>query len=151
MDLGFEGLSTGDRIKYFRKSKGLTQLELAEKIGVTQSAITFWEKGKGIPNLKNMVAIAEALSVTIYILCDDETFEAIRKKVPHSNEITSDTLDAGMYATWAGSYGLQLDSVEEELRKYAGLIATYDKLNDKGKSLFRTLIEVIAENEKYTK
>ena len=65
-------MSIGENIKYIRKSKGLTQKELAEKIGVTDSAITKYEKGDREPNWKTLNKIAEALGVTINDLVKNE-------------------------------------------------------------------------------
>lgn len=41
----------GERIKYLRESKGMTQEELGEKIGVQKSAIRKYEKGE-VENIK---------------------------------------------------------------------------------------------------
>lgn len=55
-------LTLGDRIKRFRTAQGLTQQQLAEKVGVTQTAVAAWECGKrGVPKGDNLLRLAEAL------------------------------------------------------------------------------------------
>ena len=48
-----------------RNMLGLTQKELAEKIHVTDKAISRWERGHGYPDIQTMEAIAEALYVSL--------------------------------------------------------------------------------------
>ena len=42
---------TGPAIKRFREARGLTQGELAGRIGVTDKAVSKWETGKGLPDV----------------------------------------------------------------------------------------------------
>jgi len=58
-------MDLGARIAGWRKSKGLSERELAEKIGVTAPAVYQWEDGKTIPSTKNLMAIAELMGVTM--------------------------------------------------------------------------------------
>lgn len=57
--------SVGGRIAYARAAMGLTQDKLGERIGVSKSAISQWERG-GIEKLtgENLLAIAQALEVS---------------------------------------------------------------------------------------
>lgn len=51
------------KLKEFRKSKKITQKELAEKIGVSQQYISHWEVGRREMSVKNAKKIAEILNV----------------------------------------------------------------------------------------
>ena len=71
---GEMNMNTGERIKQARLAAGLTQTELAEKIGVKFSAVHKYESGR-VVNLKRetLTAIAKALNVTeSWLLCLDE-------------------------------------------------------------------------------
>ena len=57
-------MMVGDNIKNIRKSKGLKQKELAEKIGVSATAIMRYEKGQREPDKETIEKIALALKVT---------------------------------------------------------------------------------------
>lgn len=48
-----------------RKERGLTQVELAKLLHVTQSAVSHWESGRSIPDTVQLFQIAEFFGVTI--------------------------------------------------------------------------------------
>lgn len=54
----------GEQIAKFRKTKGLTQRELGEAIGVSSSAVSQWESG-GTPDISLLPALSDVLGVTI--------------------------------------------------------------------------------------
>ncbi|MDO5300780.1 MAG: helix-turn-helix transcriptional regulator [Clostridia bacterium] len=49
------------KIKILRVSKGLNQQELAESLGVTQGAISHWERGISQPSAKMLARLAETV------------------------------------------------------------------------------------------
>ena len=53
-----------ERIKFFRKQLGLTQKELAIKLGKAQTVISSWEIGSGMPDAIDLTSIAKALEVS---------------------------------------------------------------------------------------
>ena len=64
----FLGYTTGMRIRYFRKKAGLTQKELAEKIGLSDSALRNYELDNRKPDWETLTCIADALQVSYYAL-----------------------------------------------------------------------------------
>lgn len=52
-------------IKTKRKEKGLTQEELAQKINVTEKAISRWETGRGTPDISLLVPLSEELGISV--------------------------------------------------------------------------------------
>ena len=68
----------GNRIKEVRKSKGITQKELAEKLGVTPQAVSQFEKTDSAKfNVSTLQNIAAALDCTINDLVDSELYSEI--------------------------------------------------------------------------
>lgn len=63
-------------IKNARKSKGLTQAELAKLMGVHQTNITAWEKGKWLPTAKKLIKLSQLLDCTVDELLMPEATEA---------------------------------------------------------------------------
>ena len=55
----------GKSIKVTRIAQNYTQKQLAQKIGVTHAAISYWENGVNIPNVKDCWLLADALEITI--------------------------------------------------------------------------------------
>jgi transcriptional regulator with XRE-family HTH domain len=46
-----------EAIRQARKDAGLTQVELAERLGVTQNAVSHWERGLGLPEIRRIYRI----------------------------------------------------------------------------------------------
>ena len=59
-------------LKKYRKNCKLSQAELAKKIGIERYRIADWEQGRSQPSLDNLVALANALSVSIETLLGTE-------------------------------------------------------------------------------
>jgi len=64
-------MNIGDRIKQIRTSKKLSQKELALSIGIDQGQYSRMENGKVEPTLSSLEKIAEALSIKIAELFDE--------------------------------------------------------------------------------
>lgn len=64
---------TGPTIKKLRELKGITQMSLAEKIGVSSQAISKWETSKGLPDITLIEPLAKALGVSVAELMSGET------------------------------------------------------------------------------
>lgn len=54
-----------EKLKQRRKEKNLTQVELAQLIGVPQKYISYWENGKFEPSIENLKKLAKALDCKI--------------------------------------------------------------------------------------
>ena len=55
----------GMMISSLRKEKGMTQLELAEKMGVTDKAVSIWERNLSFPDINSIPELAEILDVSV--------------------------------------------------------------------------------------
>jgi transcriptional regulator with XRE-family HTH domain len=64
-------MTFGEKLKKARIEAGYTQNELANKLMVSRAAIAKWESNRGVPDVTNLKAIAEVLSVSIDYLLDD--------------------------------------------------------------------------------
>lgn len=58
-------MSVSDNIRDYRKNEGLSQEELAQKIGVSRQAVTKWETGAGMPDISNVVELAKIFGVSV--------------------------------------------------------------------------------------
>lgn len=58
------------KIKKYRSEKGMTQEDLAEKVGVSRVYIGYVEQGRNTPSLEILEKIARALSVSLSKLVD---------------------------------------------------------------------------------
>lgn len=58
-------MSIGERIRTAREAADLTQALVAERIGVTQTAVSYWEADKRVPSLDDLASIAKATGTTL--------------------------------------------------------------------------------------
>ena len=74
-------MNIADRIQYLRKQKGLSQEELADKIGVSRQAVSKWESKQSTPDLDKIIVMSDLFEVTTeYILKGIEPVSTTSKK-----------------------------------------------------------------------
>ncbi len=76
-----------------RKELGLTQATLAEKIHVTDKAVSRWERGIGLPDIGNIEALAEALEVSLIELMQAKKKEETEISTEEAEKIVIDTIE----------------------------------------------------------
>ena len=62
----------GKFISACRKEKGLTQMQLAEKLNITNRAVSKWETGKSMPDVSLMLDLCNILGITVNELLSGE-------------------------------------------------------------------------------
>ena len=83
-----------------RKEKGLTQKELADRLHVTDKAVSKWETGKGFPDLKLLPDLARELDVSLVeliqgertaspTLSKEEAGQVVAQAMDHSQKVTA--------------------------------------------------------------
>ena len=61
----------GVKIERARKKLGMSQAELGQRVGVTQTAVCRWESGAKQPSLSNLLKLSKALDVPMDELLND--------------------------------------------------------------------------------
>lgn len=79
--------ATGRFIAELRKQKGFTQKELAEKLMVTDKAISRWETGKGLPDTSLLKPLGDVLGVSVTELLSGKKIAAVDMKERADNII----------------------------------------------------------------
>ena len=74
-----------EKFQELRKSRGLTQEELAEVLYVSRTAISKWESGRGYPSIDSLNEISNYFSVTIDELLSSEKMLSIAEKENKAN------------------------------------------------------------------
>ena len=74
--------SMGEIISTLRKEKGMTQKDIAEKLGVTDKAVSKWERDIAFPDTATIPKLAEILGVSV-----EELLQAKAAPVPASNGV----------------------------------------------------------------
>ena len=63
---------TGNRIRAARAKTGLTQKQLAERLGVTNTAVSKWERGLGMPDISLLLPLCSELGISLTDLLKDQ-------------------------------------------------------------------------------
>ena len=74
-----------EKLQQLRKSRGLTQEELAEALYVSRTAVSKWESGRGYPGIDSLKEIASYFSVTIDELLSGDKLLSIAEKENREN------------------------------------------------------------------
>ena len=105
-------MNIAERIQCLRKMKGISQEELADKMGVSRQAVSKWENEQSIPDLEKVILMSEYFDVTTdYILKGRETSDQLEKKNYFTSQILYITSTAfiaiGLLSAFAGWYSEQ--------------------------------------------
>lgn len=128
-------MTMGERIRYLRESKGMTQEELGEKIGVQKSAIRKYEKGE-VQNIKrsNIKKLADIFGVNpTYLMClEDE---------PQTAEEQNLAAEVRFLEEIQSKYG----------KKAVKMLELLSMLNESGQKKAIEQLEMISEIPQYQK
>ena len=103
-----------NKLKQLRKEKGLTQRELAEKLGLGKSAIGMYESGKRTPEFETLEMICDFFNVNMDLLSDVKTSTPAPKK-----EITFSQHDRSMVEAYHRASDKDKYTVDMVLNEYS--------------------------------
>lgn len=76
-------MSLATKLVILRKQKGLTQMNLAERLNVSRQAISRWEVGAAVPSTENLKVLGDLYGVQVdYLLNDNAELEPKAPEVP---------------------------------------------------------------------
>ena len=78
-----------ENIKAFRKTKGLSQEELAARLNVVRQTISKWEQGLSVPDADLLIALSEALETPVSMLLG----ETVAPEKPDEIRILAEKLE----------------------------------------------------------
>lgn len=82
---GVSIMNIADRIQNLRKTKGISQEELADKVGVTRQAVSKWESEQSTPDIEKIIIMSDYFKVTTdYLLKGIESKTEETKKKPNA-------------------------------------------------------------------
>lgn len=89
----------GKKLKQLRKSKGMTQEDVAEKVNITRSTISNYEIGRRTPHLKDLSSLAGVFGVGLDyfgVSPKDEAFDLIAraKEIFESTDVPRETKES---------------------------------------------------------
>ena len=105
-----DNVKIGNFISELRKEKNMTQKQLAEKLNVTDKAVSKWERGSGYPDITIIPELAKLLGVTASELLQGERIDKTQKicQDPTANMERSDTIVTDLIEYVGKSQGQKL-------------------------------------------
>ena len=98
-------MTLSDKLQLLRKSNGMTQDMLAEKLDVSRQAIAKWENGMAYPDIMNLIGLSELFHITIDYLVKDNSCEkeVLKSETPDLEALITFKLNAAgnTYAGYA--------------------------------------------------
>ena len=94
-----DNLEFGAFIAQLRKEQNLTQKELADRLHVTDKAVSKWETGKGFPDLKLMEPLAQALGVTLVELIQCQRQQTDTLTMEEAQSVVAQAMDQSQKST----------------------------------------------------
>lgn len=84
-----------EKLIALRKSQGMSQEELAEKLQVSRQAVSRWESGATLPDITNLIQLSELFGVTTDYLIKEEaettTEQSTKTEMPESKQVTTNS------------------------------------------------------------
>ena len=80
-------IKIGKFIAECRKKNNLTQMQLAEKLNITDRAISKWENGKGMPDSSIMLDLCNELKISVNELLSGEILEMAKKEETQNKKL----------------------------------------------------------------
>ena len=80
-------IKIANKLVELRKKNGLSQEELADKLGLSRQAVSKWERAESSPDTDNLICLAKLYNVSLdELLNTDETIEEISREVKEKEE-----------------------------------------------------------------
>ena len=90
----FNMSEVSERIMLARKNKGMTQMELANALGISYQAVSNWERGVSMPDISNLEPLASVLGVTVDEILSDKKITSLIKDGEVPDEISAEEFNA---------------------------------------------------------
>ena len=66
-------MDIGEKIAHYRTLNGMTQVEVAQNLGITRSAVNSWEMGQAVPQVKHVMALAVLFKISVdTLVCGED-------------------------------------------------------------------------------
>lgn len=136
-----DNIRFGSFVAQLRKERGLTQKELAQRLHVTDKAVSKWETGRGFPDLKLLEPLAQTLEVSLVELLQGERTSSPTLSVEEAGQVAARAMEdhrpalspavpVGLHRR--GGLLLPLSAAVPGLRRLPALLSLGDRAPDGG-------------------
>lgn len=109
-------VSIGNRLYQYRRKSGLSQEELAAKLGVSRQAVSKWERAEAAPDTDNLINLSKIYGVTLDELINtDPADSAARSSDSSDDEINTDDNSEKKNKVHIGFDGIHVDDGKDKV------------------------------------
>ena len=136
-------INIGENIRSLRKTKDVTQEELAEYLGISFQSISKWERGEGFPDITMLPDLADFFNTSV-----DELLGADRISGGYFNDVYKRAHDYELAGDYGKAVELLRDTLKKAPRQYeimsklARILLLSDSESEEGKILAKKAIEL---------
>lgn len=153
-------MKTGDALKNARVGAGMTQAELARRLGVTPQTVSQYERGRINPKFETLKRIADAMDVSVDSLLDESmraqiecnTYQALLDAMKTVSASAGKLTDAGIPEDEVKSVMGKLQNLVDFAIQEADLqevLRLYQSLNREGQRVALERLDELAQLSKY--
>lgn len=74
-------MQLGEKLQLLRSKNGMSQEELAERLGISRQSVSKWESGQSVPDLKKLIILSDIYNVTIdNLVKDSDEYDILQEK-----------------------------------------------------------------------
>lgn len=135
-------MKLNEKIIYYRKKTGMSQIDLADVMGVSRQTISKWETAESNPEINKLPALAKALNVSIdWLLSEEDIVEETETETEESSQTIH--IDSQQYPEWIEhlpKFALGM------VKKYGWLYGAYTAAGGAFFALFGVFARVLSHN-----
>lgn len=109
-------MTLGEKLKQYRKIKGLSQEKVAELLDVSRQAVTKWENDQTVPNMANLMALSSLYNVPL-----EELAGSKNKISPEKNLILRSNLTLIAIILQASALNVCIQPVSVQVKEFASI------------------------------
>ena len=130
-------MSIGEVLKQARSEAGLSQEDVAEKVGVSRQTVSSWENGKSYPDIASVITLSDAYGISL-----DSLMKGDAKMIEHLEESTNVTKSNKQKAASIITFGIAVIGVALVIIAFGGDYADFVDLPSWG-AIFIPILAVL--------
>jgi transcriptional regulator with XRE-family HTH domain len=99
-------MSFAEKLQGLRKSKGISQEQLAELLDVSRQSISKWESGQNYPEVDKLIKLSDLFKITLDELLKDKVNSSKAEKSENHNYLKDEEADDGEYEEEEDEFGV---------------------------------------------